>query len=273
MKEAIHIGAAMSNAIERLEALGEAARKRRAELEAFAADKPQDITCEAHNVRRWLNMDASSRATWEAGKFVLVYDACPDCQASEGVRYRNRWLVNAGVPSILSEATLDNWKPRSEADRALLWTCREFVTARHGILIMTGKHGLGKSHLGAAILRACGRGKFWRQRALLRELRKTYSRDSRAQDIIEICQRTPLLILDEMVEPESRDEWPMVEEILEYRHSERMKTVITTNTAGVAEFRGLVGDRIFDRLRQSAFNGKIMEFTGESLRPQLKAEY
>jgi DNA replication protein DnaC len=135
---------------------------------------------------------------------------------------------------------------------------------------MLGNVGTGKTHLAVASMRHFEKALLVKQSTLLWRLRKTY-RDASADDPIEPCQKTKLLVIDEMgLSQGGRDELPMLFEILDYRHGEFLPTILTGNIEW-PEMAELLGARLVDRLRQSAFN--VLNFGGNSHRPRGKADY
>ena len=135
---------------------------------------------------------------------------------------------------------------------------------------MLGGFGTGKSHLGAAALRKFGRGWFIKQSSLLFALRATY-KDKAAFDPIERAQTARLLVLDDVgISSGGRDELPLLHEILDYRHGERLPTIITSNLP-IEGLSSVIGERMADRLRESAF--RVLKFSGASNRRDARQRY
>jgi DNA replication protein DnaC len=166
---------------------------------------------------------------------------------------------------------LDNWTPASDEEQRHLAAVRTFATeVRRGFLMLLGPVGIGKSHLAVAVARKFQHLLFVKQSTLLRQLRATYS-DKKAVDPIERCQEAELLVLDEMgVSGGGKDEWPMLSEILDHRYGHLLPTVVTSNLSW-DELRAELGERIGDRLRESAH--AVLAFAGESHRPAHRAAY
>ena len=111
---------------------------------------------------------------------------------------------------------------------------------------------------------------FVTQMDLLDKLRETY-RNRYADDIVERCQNTSLLVLDEIgLSGGGRDEFPMLHSIMSHRIGARLKTVITGNVKP-SELVTVFGERVVDRLRESSLKPVIL--TGASYRIHQRAEY
>jgi DNA replication protein DnaC len=109
-----------------------------------------------------------------------------------------------------------------------------------------------------------------KQSQLLRMLRDTY-RDKAALDPVEACQGAGCLLLDEIgLSAGGKDELPLLHDVLDYRHGEKLPTIITGNVSP-EQLRDIIGERLADRLKQSAFG--ILLFSGKSNRPAAKDRY
>lgn len=246
--------------------------QRQASLEKFLATQPQEISCPTHpHVMRAIDIERSQRATFEnQGRETAGYASCPACVAQTEFRAQNERLRHHGVPEILLHSTFANWTPRTEGDESHLTAVRSFASLGVGFLVMVGNVGTGKSHLAVACMRSFRHAIFIKQSTLLRRLRATY-RDAKAEDPIEQCQHTGLLVVDEMgLSSGGRDELPMLHEILDHRHGERLPTILTGNLT-LAELRDVIGERLSDRLHESAAG--VLTFGGTSHRASRRSEY
>lgn len=146
-------------------------------------------------------------------------------------------------------------------------------------LILCGATGSGKTHLAAAITNAIIENypisdetaerasmfggsntnfspvRFASSVDLLSKIKATYSmqssqNDGNAQDIITDYQRAKLTVLDDLG-AEKPSEWvsERLFEIVDYRYSEELPMVITTN-ALPEEIKDRLGSRVYDRLRE-----------------------
>lgn len=204
--------------------------------------------------------------------FVFTFDLlpCPSCKVRD-----------VGVPPILEQCSFANFIARTDEDRSNLCKSREFAAAPHGFLLLLGRPGTGKSHLAVSILREhpC-RGRYTRHLDLVGLLRDTYRRPSAprdedaglsAKEELDRIFKTRLLILDEAgVAPGGNDAETMLYDLIDYRVSNRLPTVITANVPA-EKLQEVFGERAADRLRLAKF--AVLNFTGPSHRPGLNEEY
>ncbi len=247
-------------------------QEREQAAEAFMRSQPQEKSCSKHpNIIRRLTRERTQECTaMNNGTPTAGYEHCPECLAereAEGIRQR---LKSFGVPEILTSATFDNWQPQTSEQAEHLDIVEAFARTRRGFLVMLGNVGTGKSHLAVAVLRVARDAIFIKQATLLRELRESYN-DKNAANPIRRCQETGILVLDEMgLSAGGRDELPMLNEILDYRHGERKPTILTGNCSW-PELSSTIGTRLSDRLRESAF--RIINFSGASRRADARERY
>lgn len=215
------------------------------------------------------NHRLASRNLWlqfwhdEPGEPTARYVLCPTClDKSRGEV--NGPLYEMGVPTQLLDATFDNWKIRTQEDEDILRACRDYAQHPVGILILTGKVGLGKSHLAVAILRTVNEKRMLMvtQTRLLRMLRDTY-KNKNAPNPVTLCARMKdLLVLDELgLTSGGKDEYGEIYDIVGHCYDYRTPLVITTNVPS-SQFQNAFGDRIADRLS----TGKTIPLTGTSWR-------
>jgi DNA replication protein DnaC len=238
--------------------------KRHAQVDAILAGCDSSIPCPVHGSARPLSRELSNRENRAA------YAPCPTCQAEQAEAELVERIHRAGVPLILCKATLENWQAQTETDEAHLDRVRAFIRARRGFLVMLGDLGTGKSHVAAAITRNFKHPLFVKQSEMLRRLRSSY-RDKAARDPVDEAQDADLLVLDEMgLSAGGRDELPMLHDVLDHRYNERKPTVLTGNIT-FDEMQDVVGARMADRFRESAF--AVLMFGGSSHRRDARERY
>jgi DNA replication protein DnaC len=249
------------------------AAERKAKIEAEAATKPQSIPCDFHrDVMLPIDIELSGLSTASNGGQVKIeYAKCHLCAQERLLNREAKWLHECGVPRELLAATIENWNPRDESESGYQSTARNFANAGRGTLALLGNVGTGKSHIAVGIMRQFKRPYFVKQGTLLRLLRKSYGQNSQP-DPIERCQRCDLFVLDELGGPSAggKDEFPMLHEILDFRHGELLPTVITSNCDWTT-VKQILGARLADRLKQST--DKVLLFAGESNRSNYRDEY
>lgn len=238
---------------------------------AFMATQPQSKPCKVHpDCIRPIDEKATEEATsynkYIDGIFHAGYAPCPKCVQDA----KNQELKKFGVPENLIHATFENYDPDGEAEAEQVRLVKDFCDKPIGFLILSGDYGTGKTHLAVAALRKFNGGWLVKQATLLRLLRATYS-DRNADDPIEHAQNARLFILDDAgLSGGGKDELPMLHEILDYRHGERLPTIITTNLP-FENLSAVLGERMADRLRESTF--RVLTFTGSSHRRDARERY
>jgi DNA replication protein DnaC len=251
----------------RLDRWAASVEERTAKRNAWLAIQPPSIACSMHPQIACL-LDRKKSGTDSA-----VYEPCALCEAERTEPGRRRVLRAAGFPANLVHASFDNWEPRNEIETQHLAAVRKFAEkSRRGFLLLLGALGTGKTHLAIAVGRVFLREEnldddefprqpiFRSQAALLRELRASYHDRS---DPIARAQRAPLLVIDDMgVSAGGKDEWPAISEILDHRYTANLPTVLTANLSP-ADLRDLLGDRLWDRFKESS---SILIFSGPSHR-------
>lgn len=199
---------------------------------------------------------------------------------AEGRKYVRAYIGEAaGMSKRAARQRFRNFSPDSgqaEAFAAAQAFAREYIEGRNtgtGLLFIGGV-GSGKSHLAAAIANAimdyvpipdstaegCGQGlacditpysgvRFVGTVALLEQLRASFNDSESAQNIIRRYREANLLILDDLG-AEKPSDWARERlfDIIDFRYSECLPTIITTN-ANIPELRQKLGDRICDRIR------------------------
>jgi len=234
---------------------------------AFISKQPQSITCRVHpDCNRQIDKNYKDKV---GGQFKARYLPCIKCQNEARQKVERERLHSCGVPDNLIHATFDNLKPESDAAGHVEDT-KEFCNAGRGFLVMLGGVGTGKSHLAVASFRFFGNGWFIKHSSLLNALRATY-RDRAAFDPIDRANSARLFVLDDVgLSAGGRDELPLLHQILDYRHGERLPTIITSNLSW-ENLRDFLGDRMADRLRESTF--RVLTFTGTSQRSIARERY
>ncbi len=261
----------MSDIAERWERMAQFARKREADFLAWIATQPQSVQCEVHpSATRLLDLELSKTATSDYRRDIVRYVPCQICAEAKADERERERLHGMGVPSNLIHASFENWQSDDEVGKTNIATARDFCRVRRGFLVLLGDFGTGKSHIATACLREWRSGLFKKQSTLLYELRETY-RDRKAEDPKDSAMRAGLLVIDELgLSPGGRDEFPQLHEILDYRHCEKLPVILTGNVTR-DELKGVIGERLADRLRESAF--AVLTFQGKSSRSRCRERY
>ena len=146
----------------------------------------------------------------------------------------------AGIQRRYSHCELDNFEQHYDslrnAHRKAAAFVERFPVVEKGLLLM-GAHGVGKTHLAVAILKAVmrtkgARGYFYETGDLLKLVRDTYSAgaDLNEMDVLRPVLSADILVLDDLG-VEKTSEWVQetLGHVVNIRYSERRPTVFTTN--------------------------------------------
>ena len=215
----------------------------------------------------------------------FVIDMCEHCDdtgwkaiTSDGVRrvvrcdcwkdsLNKRLLDEARIPPRYRSCSFDNFKvyPNERLVNAIARVRRfaeSFPAVSKGICLI-GPHGIGKTHLAVATLRAAIAGGspalFYEVSDLLRVIRSTYNPLTKTaeMDVLQPLLKVPLLVLDD-VGKEKTSEW--VEETMTFivnsRYNDRLVTIFTSNYEDTPDIDALdslrvrVGSRMYSRMHE-----------------------
>ena len=184
-------------------------------------------------------------------------------------------IVRACIPTKYAHARLSTYEVTHAAQRAVLDRCRWFLDTwreRKTLgtsMLLVGRPGTGKTHLGCALAIAVARlgdtALFATATEFTRAIRETYNggKQSEAQ-VLERYAAPQLLVLDEVGASSGSDhEKQQLFELINRRYSESRPTVLVTNLS-VEEIQAFLGERILDRLRDGG--GKLLRLDWESHR-------
>lgn len=250
---------------------------------------PRAAVCPSHGPY------TSTGTRYTIGRGREVWTPCPGCaaereqaereqaeaekQAREKARFEEM-LGRAAIPVRFVGRTFDSYRADSAAQRAALTACREYAEgfhrhARSGeSLLMLGKAGTGKSHLASAVLQAimpahCGL--YTTASDVIEMVRETWRRDSEKSQarVLQMLSTVPLLVLDEVgVQYGTESEQNTLFQIIDRRYRDRRPLILMANLQP-SELQTLLGDRIYDRLREVS---KVLVFEWDSYRLQARKE-
>ncbi len=248
-------------------------------------------------------------------------DPCPICDdtglklavRADGERYAQpcecrsrlraeRLLRQSAIPRRYEHCTLEIYEPGfNRADQSLATACmmaKRFVaaypvTTEGRGLLLTGRMGVGKTHLAVGVLQALilekgVRGLFCDYRELLKRIQESYNPRVAATElqILAPVFEAEVLLLDELGAQKPTDwVWDTVALILNTRYNDKRTTLITTNypnapAAGARQDQGAadraareetLGDRIGERMRSRLAEMCVeLEMRGEDMRQTVK---
>jgi DNA replication protein DnaC len=237
----------------------------------------------------------STGTRYLTGRGREIWSPCPGCageraaaerEAAELERQQRErarledLLGRAAIPVRFIGRDFDNYRAETPGQRAALTAARDYAEnfdrhARTGeSLLMLGKAGTGKSHLASSILQAimpahCGL--YTTAADVIEMVRETWRRDSeRSQGrVLHTLSTVPLLVIDEVgVQYGTESEQNTLFQIIDRRYRDRRPLILMANLQP-AELQTLLGDRIYDRLREVS---KVLAFDWDSYRPQARRD-
>jgi DNA replication protein DnaC len=255
---------------------------------AATAPKTEDRDCPDHGKYAAQGVFRSNikRTTWTR---------CPACHAAEeqaamaeaeqraaAARAASieRNLKLASIPKRFLDRGFNNFIASGPQQAAALTTCRAYAEdfdealRSGGSLILSGGPGTGKSHMAAAVMqRVMADGNSVQYATcmdMIRSIRGTWRRDSeRTEDDVlrELGETLDLLVIDEIgVQYGTDGEQNVLFDVLDRRYRQMRPSILISN-AGRRQFQEYVGDRVYDRLRETA---KWVPFDWDSYRPQAR---
>lgn len=223
------------------------AATRRERIEARLVMELQSLPCPNRGIPHQLDREGTVLASWKTDDLVLVYRPCGICQGAADIVDKSSWLHKAGVPSIMLGCCIETWKPDTSAHHRVARAVREWAAHPKGFLVITGKPGVGKTHLAISAMKLVRHGRLITQTNFLAGIRKRYAEPG-APDVLAQLKVRKFLVFDELGHGTgARDEYSNVYELLDYRHGEGLPTIVTTNSAP-EDFTQDLGDRLADRL-------------------------
>ncbi len=192
-------------------------------------------------------------------------------EAEKEAAYQTQKRVEtSGVPRRYWHSTFDTYIPRDDKDSRNLETVRNFskLESNDKVLLLLGAKGLGKTHLGSAIIRNCG-GKFISIEELIfkYESAQDFHAKINREELMESYSSTNMLVIDEIGRSMQQEkENALLNYILRRRYENMLPTVLISNLSK-ADILKKLGEAVLDRLRETCIS---LEFEGESYRTSIR---
>ena len=173
---------------------------------------------------------------------------------------------NSGVPKRYWNESFDTWKTRNADDEKRLQTVIEYShrESNDSVLLLLGPKGVGKTHLGASIIREAG-GTFISVEEMIfkYECSMDFHSETNRVNLMNFYSTTPMLVIDEIGRSmQQAKEDAILNYVLRRRYENMLPTVLISNLKKEDLLKKL-GDAVVDRLTETC---KSVEFVGESYR-------
>ena len=192
----------------------------------------------------------------------------------------NEMLRASGIPERLKGCTFATYHAATDGQKKALQVAMDYARdfPQHQktgeSLIFAGKPGTGKGHLAAAVMHHMmpeSLPVYTTCLDMIRSIRDTWRRDSKYSEtqVLQEYEDAALLVLDEIgVQYGTEGEQTVIFDVLDRRYRQMRATIFITNQdrAGFTQF---IGERSFDRLKQTA---KWVSFDWVSYRPTARKE-
>lgn len=240
-------------------------------------------TCEEHG-------EFENRGVSLPGGALLRWSGCPACaeiqnerikreheerEAKERQRRYENALDAAGIPHRFRHKSFDSFEAKAPAQHRALKAALEFSESFRekydagATMIFSGLPGTGKSHLAIAICQSLvGRGGsalYANAMDVIRMVRGSWNRNAERTEaeVLRKLAGVDLLALDEVgAQYGTEGEQVILFDVINRRYENMMPMILMTNQDKDG-FKQYLGDRAFDRLRES---GKWVAFDWESHR-------
>ncbi len=242
-----------------------------------------------------LPMTCEKHGAFESRRIIgKILSRCPKCEserrvaeqakeAEEARRHtealRAKRLGRAAVPERFQGRSFDTFIADTPEKMRCLSVVRDYCenfdgNARKGSgLILSGMPGTGKSHLAGAVLQAHLEKDVLYATCLdlIRMVRETWRKDSSQSErqVLSYLSGLDLLVIDEMgVQYGTDGEQTILFDVLDGRYRS-MKPVILLTNQNAEGLKAFVGERTFDRLRETC---RWVQFDWGSYRPQARKD-
>lgn len=174
--------------------------------------------------------------------------------------------VESNVPLRFSEVSFFNFECSNETEKKILESVVNFVEKENndGVLMLTGKRGTGKTHLGISAVRD-KTGFYIGMEDLIYKIESSlnFKSENTEEQVFDDFSTKRFLVIDEIGRSLKREkEIEILSYILRKRYDNKLPTIIISNLDKKVLLNNL-GEAVADRLCET---GTSVEFSGESYR-------
>lgn len=168
----------------------------------------------------------------------LLHTGCPQCLAEDDAKDRaeqakrdEACYKKSNIEKEFYGATLENYDAITTSQKKALEACKKLVESRRGKIILVGGNGLGKTHLGSAVVKSLG-GAIYSMYEITTRIRMSYTSKARESelDIVDELARLPMLVIDELGRTNgSEAETNWLSYIIDKRHVRDLPLMLLSN--------------------------------------------
>lgn len=218
-------------------------------------------------------LDITSKCNSENDNWVLEQERI---QAIKALKEKKAQLLayyqseKSGVPKRFWESSFDTYIPIDEIDNQRLNTVINFTKLKNNdkVLLLIGKFGNGKSHLGASIIREIGGIMVSSEDVIMNyESSLNFSSGTTKAQLMKQYTTTNMLVLDEIGRySNSNKEQELLGYILRKRYDNKLPTCLISNLTKTQTIN-LFGAAVTDRLNETCLT---ITFNKESYRSKIR---
>ena len=213
---------------------------------------------------------------------AMAKRAAADAEAAYRTRVKTEELLSrACIPKKFIGKGFDNYEAETTDQKKALRLCSAYADRFESIvqkghsLILAGGVGTGKSHLACAILQSIlpkHVGIYMTMLDLIRLLRSTWDPSAKQKEaaVLDKLATVPLLVVDEVgMQYDTDGERILFTDIMDRRYLNELPVILLMNKT-TAEFKAIAGDRLYDRLSETA---TWIPFNWESRRKSFRRDW
>lgn len=213
-----------------------------------------------------------AQATLTESEMIAHDEEIARLEAEQEVKEAQKRYERTGVPVRYFRESFDTFVTDTNERQALLNRVKGFVTnvkcGKHGVLVLIGNAGTGKTHCACSALRECG-GKYKESTAIVEAIKQaqSFGANTTPTAVINNLVKCNLLVIDEIGRARSNEEPDVLFRLINALYNEEKSAILVGNFRNQKAFFDYVGSAFVDRLVEC---GSIVELHGESYRKVLR---